>query len=106
MESAALIQQALMAEEIPELPFAVVKGKSFPCQEIGGDFPTALRIDDAIVIAVGDVAGKGTSAAIMASLLQSMIHEAPLSKVSLPDIAQTLNEFICRVDWIPNTRPW
>jgi hypothetical protein len=96
MESAALIQQALMAVKIPEVPFAAVTAKSFPCQEIGGDFFTALTVDEALVVAIGDVAGKGISAAIMASLFQGMIHEALLSRVSLVEIARTINQFICR----------
>jgi hypothetical protein len=95
LESAAHIQRGLMAEEPPQLPFAVVNGQNESCLEVGGDFYTFMPVDEGIVVAVADVAGKGMSAAILASLLQGIIYEAVLSGVSLTRIVASANKFLC-----------
>lgn len=95
LESAAHIQRGLMAEEPPQLPFAVLRGQNESCLEVGGDFYMFMAVDKAMVIAVADVAGKGMSAAILASLLQGIIYEAVLSGVSLAGIAGSVNRFLC-----------
>jgi len=98
LEAAAHIQQGLMAVKLPHLPFAVVSGANAPCTEIGGDFFSATAIDEGVVVTIADVSGKGISAAIMASLLQGMIHEGLTFPASLPDIARRVNEFFCERD--------
>ena len=95
LESAAHIQRGLMAEEPPQLPFAVLRGQNESCLEVGGDFYMFMAVDKAMVIAVADVAGKGMSAAILASLLQGIIYEAVLSGVSLAGIVGSVNRFLC-----------
>jgi serine phosphatase RsbU (regulator of sigma subunit) len=98
LEAAALIQQGLIAVKIPQVPFAVVSGANVPCMEIGGDFFSVTALDEGVVLTIADVSGKGIAAAIMASLLQGMIHEGLLSRASLPDIARGVNEFFCARD--------
>jgi serine phosphatase RsbU (regulator of sigma subunit) len=95
LETAARIQQGLMALRIPEPSFATVCGRNFPCAAVGGDFFSAITVDEDIVVAIADVSGKGIAAAVMASLLQGMIHEGVSSKVPLRDIARGVNEFFC-----------
>lgn len=92
---AARIQQGLMAMTIPQLSFATLAGTNLPCAAVGGDFFSAVTINDDLVVAIADVSGKGIAAAVMASLLQGMIHEAILSRVTLADIARSVNEFFC-----------
>jgi FixJ family two-component response regulator len=98
LESAARIQQGLMAVKNPQPSFAVVTGKNLPCAEIGGDFFTAFPVDDCLVFAIADVSGKGIAAAVMASLLQGMIHEGLRMRVRLPEIGRNVNEFFCMRD--------
>jgi serine phosphatase RsbU (regulator of sigma subunit) len=76
-------------------PFAEAMGRNRPCKEIGGDFFSVLTVRDSVVAAIADVSGKGVPAAVMASLLQGMIHEGLLSNVPLPEIARNANEFFC-----------
>src|SRR5581483_10210755 len=64
---AASIQQRLMAVTIPEVPCARLAGKNVSCKEIGGDFFDAVNTDDGLAIVLADVAGKGVSAALLAS---------------------------------------
>ena len=84
-----------MAVTALQPPFAEALGKSQPCREIGGDFFSVLTVGDSVVAAIADVSGKGVAAAVMASLLQGMIHEGLLSNVPLPEIARNANEFFC-----------
>jgi FixJ family two-component response regulator len=93
--AAARIQQGLMAVMALQPPFAEALGKSQPCREIGGDFFSVLTVGDSVVAVIADVSGKGVPAAVMASLLQGMIHEGLLSYVPLPEIARNANEFFC-----------
>jgi serine phosphatase RsbU (regulator of sigma subunit) len=95
LAAAARIQQGLMAVTALQPPFAEALGKSQPCREIGGDFFSVLTVGDSVVAAIADVSGKGVAAAVMASLLQGMIHEGLLSNVPLPEIARSANEFFC-----------
>ena len=95
LAAAARIQQGLMAVTALQPPFAEAFGKSQPCREIGGDFFSVLTVGDSVVAAIADVSGKGVAAAVMASLLQGMIHEGLLSNVPLPEIARNANEFFC-----------
>jgi FixJ family two-component response regulator len=98
LESAARIQQGLMTVKAPQPSFAVVTGKNLPCAEIGGDFFTAFPVDECLVFAIADVSGKGIAAAVMASLLQGMIHEGLRMRVRLPEIGRNVNEFFCMRD--------
>jgi serine phosphatase RsbU (regulator of sigma subunit) len=98
LEAAALIQRGLMVVKIPQLPFAEVSGENAPCTEIGGDFFDVTALGEGLVLTIADVSGKGISAAIMASLLQGMIHEGVQSGASFPDIAVSANEFFCARD--------
>ncbi|HUJ30243.1 MAG TPA: SpoIIE family protein phosphatase [Terriglobales bacterium] len=94
-EAAAHIQRALMGVESLQVPFMHLRGQSRPCLEVGGDFFSFLPDGDAVAVAVADVSGKGMPAAILASLLQGIIYEALRSRVPFPEIAQSVNRFLC-----------
>jgi serine phosphatase RsbU (regulator of sigma subunit) len=95
MAIAASIQQRLMAVRIPELPFAKIQAKNVPCKDIGGDFFDLVKTDDALVVVVTDVCGKGITAAIMASILQGLVYSQALAGVPLDQIVATANTFLC-----------
>jgi serine phosphatase RsbU (regulator of sigma subunit) len=95
LKAAAFIQQRLMVARLPQSPFVAIMGKNLPCKEVGGDFFTADTVDKGVVVAVADISGKGTSAAIMASLLQGMIQADWQVGVPLPEIARNANNFFC-----------
>ena len=61
-----------------------LQGISFPCYEIGGDYYDFIeREDGRLVIALGDVSGKGTAAALLMSSLHAAIHAQSASHDSL-----------------------
>src|SRR5947208_16154465 len=90
---AASIQQRLMAVTIPDVPFARLCGKNLSCKEIGGDFFDAVNTEDGLAIVLADVAGKGASAALLASTLQGMIYSQLTARMPLPEIVTAVNRF-------------
>jgi serine phosphatase RsbU (regulator of sigma subunit) len=66
-----------------------------PCRGIGGDFFDAIALTDALCAVVADVSGKGAPAAIVAAMLQGIIHAQMLADQPLTAIADMVNEFLC-----------
>lgn len=93
---AADIQQRLLTVAIPDVPFAKLTARSIACNEIGGDFIDAVYQDNALVLVIADICGKGVSAAILASILQGMIYAQIAARVSLAEIAASVNAFLCK----------
>lgn len=91
---AASIQQRLMAVTIPEVPFAKIVGKNLSCKEIGGDFFDAVNTEDGLSVVLADVAGKGVSAAILASTLQGMMYSQLFAGTPLTEIMASANRYL------------
>src|SRR5687768_15848259 len=69
---AAEIQQALLPEGTYESGPVDLAGASIPCRTVGGDFFDYLEIGErGFGFALGDVAGKGPPAALLAAVVQS-----------------------------------
>jgi sigma-B regulation protein RsbU (phosphoserine phosphatase) len=92
---AAQIHSELMSIRLPSVSYARLTGKMIPCRAIGGDFFDAVALSDATCAVVADVSGKGIPAAIVAAMLQGIIHAEILSYQPLTTIATTVNEFLC-----------
>jgi serine phosphatase RsbU (regulator of sigma subunit) len=78
---AAEIQQALLPEGTYDSGFADLAAASIPSRTIGGDFFDYLELGDrGLGFALGDVAGKGPPAALLAAAVQShFVAQAPVS---------------------------
>jgi steroid delta-isomerase-like uncharacterized protein len=73
LRTAADVQRALLARTTHVAPFCESAGSSVPCRAIGGDFFEFIDLPWGDVgIMMGDVAGKGPAAALLAALLQGM----------------------------------
>ena len=92
---AARIQSELMSIRLPSVSYARLTGKTLPCRAIGGDFFDAIALTDAICAVVADVSGKGIPAAIVAAMLQGIIHAEIQAYKPLSTIATTVNDFLC-----------
>jgi sigma-B regulation protein RsbU (phosphoserine phosphatase) len=91
---AASIQQSLMAVTIPDVSFATLHPRNIPCKAIGGDFYDAVNTPHGLAIVLADVAGKGVSAAILASTLQGMVNSQLTAGMPLSDIVASANRFL------------
>ncbi len=74
IEIAREVQERLFPQSIPKLPGHSIHGACRPAQGVGGDYYDVLPLDDGTLgLAIGDVSGKGISAALlMASLRASL----------------------------------
>jgi len=85
LERAREVQQLLLPKTIPQVPGIDISVLYEPAQQLGGDFyDFLLHRDGHLAIAVGDVAGKGSAAALLASLGVGILREHAVHKPSLP----------------------
>jgi sigma-B regulation protein RsbU (phosphoserine phosphatase) len=69
LEAAREIQQQLVPKSIPALTGFHIEAAYLPAEEVGGDFYQIVsRPDGSVVLAVGDVSGKGLKAAMTGML--------------------------------------
>ena len=78
MESAREIQQYLIPDKLPPTPGLTIRSVYQPAREVGGDFFQVLPDprDQSTLIVVGDVAGKGLKAGMLAALIVGAIRTA------------------------------
>jgi sigma-B regulation protein RsbU (phosphoserine phosphatase) len=70
LEAARIIQQILIPEALPTLPGFAIQTAYLPAGSVGGDFFQILPLPgNSLLIAIGDVSGKGLPAAMTVSLL-------------------------------------
>ena len=75
IEIAREVQEHLFPQFIPNLPGIGLAGTCRPAQAVGGDyFDFILLADGRLALAVGDVSGKGVSAALVMAGLRASIH--------------------------------
>jgi len=76
IEIAREVQERLFPQSMPVVAGATLAGFCRPAQGVGGDYYDAFTVEDAssrVLLAIGDVSGKGISAAlVMASLRASL----------------------------------
>jgi serine phosphatase RsbU (regulator of sigma subunit) len=100
---ASEIQQRFQPTAPPQVIGYELQGISFPCYEIGGDYYDFIeREDGRLVIALGDVSGKGTAAALLMSSLHAAIHAQAASHDSLVETISAVNRYLA--DNIPANR--
>ena len=78
MASAREIQQYLIPEKLPPTPGLVIRSVYQPAREVGGDFFQVLPDprDGSTLLIVGDVAGKGLQAGMLAALIVGAVRTA------------------------------
>ncbi len=86
------VQQLLIAEGSPVIPGFRIESVYKPYGEVGGDFFQVVPCaDGGLLIAVGDVSGKGMSAAMMVSLLVGTLHAFAETTASPAELLAGMN---------------
>ena len=102
LEGGRKVQKALLPEENPEIPGWKVWMFSRPANEVCGDLVDYLNINEnKTCLSMADVAGKGLSAALMMSKLQSTIRAIAEDYKSLSGFASKVNSIFNR-DSLPS----
>jgi phosphoserine phosphatase RsbU/P len=87
------IQQALMPQSVRELPYASVHSRNLCCHEVGGDYFDYFNLDGGrFGFALGDVAGKGIPAALLASMIQGIFSAQTIFNTPLPAMMSSVNQ--------------
>ncbi|HLI75550.1 MAG TPA: SpoIIE family protein phosphatase [Acidobacteriaceae bacterium] len=70
LEAARAVQRVLVPEALPSTPGLTIAAVYHPAEQVGGDFFQILPLSTGeVLIAIGDVAGKGLPAALTVSLI-------------------------------------
>ncbi|HVS13399.1 MAG TPA: SpoIIE family protein phosphatase [Thermoanaerobaculia bacterium] len=93
LELATKIQQGFLPNETPSLPGFEFDFRYSPALQVGGDYFGFLQIADGLVgVAVGDVSGKGVSAALFMARLSSEIRYQSVGRTDPGEILARLND--------------
>ena len=97
------IQQRFLPASSPVVNGYELQGISFPCYEIGGDYYDFIhRENGKLIVALGDVSGKGTAAALLMSSLHAAVHAQADIHDSLAKTIGAVNRYL--VESIPANR--
>ena len=90
------IQQGLLPKSIPQLRGMQVSGAWQPASAVSGDYYDVMALDpDRLAICIGDVVGKGITAALLMANLQAAFRAFATADASPAAVCSKLNAFMC-----------
>jgi hypothetical protein len=93
LEAARVVQQVLVPEDIPAVPGFRIESVYKPAGQVGGDFFQILPAKDGgVLVAIGDVSGKGMPAAMTVSLLVGTLRTLAHYTESPGEILAAMNQ--------------
>ena len=97
LEVAREIQQAMLPDGTWSGPGVEAFGLTKPANTVGGDFYDILpRPDGTVMVALGDVAGKASPAALLMALLLAILRTLVDEELPLPALVRRLNLQVTR----------
>lgn len=95
LKRAREIQQMLLPNELPQLAGVQISGAWQPAREVGGDYFDVIALDEKrLGICIGDVAGKGITAALLMANLQASFRAFATADTSPQAVCTKLNKFL------------
>lgn len=107
LEIAREVQNSLFPQTVPEVPGLRLYGVCKPARVVSGDYYDFLRLSEGrIGLVLGDISGKGISAALLMASIQSALHAqfytngnrsagtahaVPISPISTGEVVSRLN---------------
>lgn len=86
------IQNGLLPKVPPQVPGFAFAGLNIPSLQVGGDYYDCFQISEQrVVLAIGDVSGKGVGASLLMANLQASLHALIDTGLSLAQIVQRIN---------------
>jgi len=96
IEIASQIQHTLLPKALPNTPDVAVAGSTLSCHSVGGDCFDVIQLGGGRHgFFVGDVSGKGISAALLATLLQGVFFTTAAMDISLSGVFSRVNLYLC-----------
>jgi phosphoserine phosphatase RsbU/P len=91
------IQKGLLPGQLPSVPGFEVAAANFSSKQVGGDYYDVIPLDEhRFVVAIGDVSGKGTPAALLMANLQATIRALVPLEPSLKNLTARVNSLMCQ----------
>lgn len=96
IEIAREVQQRLFPQHIPEIVGASLAGMCRPALVVGGDYYDVIQLEDGrLGLAIGDVSGKGISAALLMASLRASVRGMTLDGTTdLARMMQRVNRLV------------
>jgi len=94
LEIASSIQKAILPPSNPQVPGLDIDAKTRPAVELGGDNFDFITVGDNTFIYVGDVTGHGVPAAIIMTMVNTLVHTLAENYKSPYDIVVNTNRQI------------
>lgn len=96
LDRAREIQTDLLPKILPQLPGVEIAGEWQPARAVGGDYFDVIRLDNSrLGICIGDVSGKGVTAALLMANLQAAFRAFATPAAKPSEVCSKLNEFVC-----------
>jgi phosphoserine phosphatase RsbU/P len=90
------IQQGLLPEKIPSIPGFDIAALTISSKEVGGDYYDIItRQNGEYIIAIGDVSGKGTPAALLMANVQAALRALAPHCTSVSETTGQINDLTC-----------
>lgn len=92
LEDAQELQQRVLVPEVLDSSNFTVEAEYHPAQKVGGDFfQTVMRSDGTLLVVIGDVSGKGVSAAMLVAVLVGTIRNQAEHSFDPREMLRVLN---------------
>ncbi len=95
MRMAAEIQTSLLPREAPNVAGYGLVGSNHPSRTVGGDYYDFAVEDGRLLLALGDVSGKGTGAALLMTVLRASVR-GHWTDPKLADAVSRINRTVCQ----------
>jgi serine phosphatase RsbU (regulator of sigma subunit) len=97
LAAATRAQAHLLPQSLPEAPGYLLAARTLAARGVGGDFYDAVLADDHLAFVLGDVAGKGMAAGLIASSVQARWQAAMQQRdLTLTGMMAALNQDVYR----------
>jgi MFS family permease len=96
LEIARSVQMRFLPQEIPEFPSLEIVSLCQPAMEVGGDYYDFIQINDRYMsVLIGDVSGKGVSAAFYMTMVKGIIKTLSKKTRKPATLLAEANEIFC-----------
>jgi serine phosphatase RsbU (regulator of sigma subunit) len=92
---AAGIQQGLLPRKAPQVPGYDLAGSNRPCHTVGGDYYDFSYEQGQLLMALGDVSGKGIGAALLMTVLRAAVR-AHWAEAGMAEAVARINRTVCQ----------
>jgi sigma-B regulation protein RsbU (phosphoserine phosphatase) len=90
------IQKGLLPSVLPDIPGFRMSAANISSKQVGGDYYDVLVLPDGrFIIAIGDVSGKGSPAALLMANLQATIRALVPLNLGLAELTGRVNDLMC-----------